>query len=84
LNPVDPYLESAPVSTLEPIKWKPGFKVSFKCNLYRYIMGFRETPTETVLQHVTTPDTLKKFVDFRLKNLSAPNLILVGLYSTSW
>ena len=42
----------------------------------RLHMGFRETATETVLQHVTTPDTLKKFVDFRLKNLSAPNLVL--------
>jgi uncharacterized membrane protein YgcG len=42
----------------------------------RLHMGFRETSTETVLQHVTTPDTLKKFVDFRIKNLSAPNLIL--------
>jgi hypothetical protein len=31
---------------------------------------------ETVLQHVTTPDTLKKFVEFRLKNLSAPFHIL--------
>jgi hypothetical protein len=28
------------VSTLEPMKWKPGFKVCFfKCNLYRYSTG---------------------------------------------
>lgn len=43
-----------------------GTKTTYRL-VNRMHMGFRESPDEAVMQHVSTPDALKQFIDLRSK-----------------